>query len=195
MTVRDVEVMEVWLNSDSYADAARKIGVTSRQRVEQCVRATGPRWLVSLHLQRCRARRHLKAHEADRSIPPTMRDCRVCGHAFLTPPNDFRITCSADHAEAWVRLRNHIGIHRTQQRELTVRYWLRESNDPVRIRHAEKYLAGEAGYRGRWLLEGSEAWKWALEARRQGWPILKELPMPIRRQVAKASLIPDYPLW
>lgn len=137
-----------------------------------------------------RVRRERKAARiavAERPIEGPAAPCRVCGTKYFEwdrpGPTGVSATCSHECKDAWVVLRYHCGDFRERHRVHVVNWVLKNSDDPVARRNAQRTLDGTAGTHGQWLSRGSKAHGLALRSLREGWPIYEKLTPPIQEQV------------
>lgn len=177
------QIVDTWLASDTLEEAGQKLGIT-RERVRQILDEELPPWYVKLHRQRQRARirqRHFVATATIVGGAP----CVICGKLNSRPQ---LITCGHDCATKYAVLRVHIDDghlegQRVRHRDAVARWQLEHGTDETQVRFARRWLARESVTRGRWLVPGSQAHRYATEAYEKRWPIFDRLPAQIQQQI------------
>lgn len=182
-------VAAAWLDAETLEEVATKFGC-SRERVRQLCDAQLPRWEIVLHKRRVQARRKLRSFVEATPKEQTLRDCIVCGHAFMAfrSSDGWRRSCSRSHRQVFQKLALHLPDYREKHRGYVAQRNLTQGATRYLRESAARVLDGTVGYHGRWLIEGSEVQAMAREAYRNGWPIVQLLPSEIQEQLrAEAS--------
>lgn len=163
-------------------DIADRCGV-GRSTVQRLVITRFPHWKAERSLQR-----------AIDNQPHKSYSCKVCGLLIRQLESSRKVYCSDGCWEMWTNLRFHVDEDAHARHAAAVAKWTLANvdfDDPDRPvtasrEHYEKVAAmrrDEIESQGRWLIEGSNAWKSAVEAVRRGLPIADELHPQIREQV------------
>jgi hypothetical protein len=148
-------------NGEKLREIAPDYGVTG-ERIRQVAAAIDPQAGELGRSVRAALKREGAAVLREvRAVQQALRNgpCCVCdGPVTRTTKGSERgkVTCSHDCRRLWqvVRYQLDDGERQVKQRA-GARWVLKNSTDPVKRRHAERFLAGTAAYRGRWFTEGS----------------------------------------
>lgn len=111
--------------------------------------------------------------------------CPVCGTTVFAT---YRRFCSEGCRDRYEAVRYHIDPERREQHRRLMSRWTLENSDTApdfQVRHARRVLQGTAGTHDdrRWMIEGSEPFRVAVEVFVNGWPLAEEFPEPIREQI------------
>jgi DNA-binding phage protein/transposase-like protein/predicted nucleic acid-binding Zn ribbon protein len=181
-----------WVRRRINGETLQAIGADagiSRERIRQTIRILEPHepWDAATralkHQLDEEGRVAAEAHEQARR--EKHGPCPVCGGDLPAGRPRF---CSNDCAHRWSVLRLHIDDQRRESHRKLMARWAVDNPDLVRdfqLRHAQRVLDGTAEIieERRWLIEGSEPFKVAVEAVVNGWPLAGLLPDPVRRQI------------
>lgn len=178
-------VRAVIYDGKTLSAAGKQFGVT-RQRVEQLVRKYDP---VAYRMKKRvdAARKRMK--EALESGPSDIYFCKVCGEE-IDPSSYNTAYCSKFHYEIYINhFRYHVDDETWDTHRLSVARW--HLNNPQNGGYSHKYIQNvlndNVNGHGRWLIEGSMAWNYAMQAYRNKWPIFDRFPESIQQQIIKAS--------
>jgi ERCC4-type nuclease/endogenous inhibitor of DNA gyrase (YacG/DUF329 family)/coenzyme F420-reducing hydrogenase delta subunit len=169
-------------------EIAEEAGI-SRERVRQLLKMLEPSapWDAVARVERAeRAEVEAVAAAAEKQAHlETSEPCPTCGGTVPQPGRRF---CSSDCRERWDVLRWHIEEKRRASHRWYAARWTVDNPDAVedfQLRHALRVLEGTAGSNEerRWLIEGSQPFKVAVEAVVNRWPLADLLPDPVRAQV------------
>lgn len=182
-----------WVNrriqGETLQSIADSYGVT-REYVRQCTARLEPSAPWDAHDRAVRIQleeeRQFAAWALEEVRAAAIGPCPVCGQDV---PNGRRRYCSESCRQTWDVLRFHLDDDRRDKHRQLVARWAVENPESVsdlQVRHARRVLSGasEVLEDRRWLIEGSEPFKAAVEAVMKGWPLGHLLPDPIQRQIA-----------
>jgi hypothetical protein len=119
--------------------------------------------------------------------------CPTCGREFVA--NRVKRFCEAACREMNSVLRYHVDDARRRAQRTNMAAWVMRNPDKVSPEHYRTALnileyGPDHGSGKRWLVEGTETWRVAVEACERGYPIFGALPDAIRRQVQQYLGLP-----
>lgn len=176
-------MLRAYVNDDmTLEQIGQRHGVT-RERVRQVLSKHDPT-LYRLAKIRRRARTRLRNWVNAGSVA-RFGTCRICGDDFEMVDSK-SVYCSPVHRQIWMLFRYQVDDRmRATHRAAMAKWFLRNSEDQVQLRYAERVLAGtaEVGRRRRFIQVGSLNWHWALRAYVLDWPLFGMLHEDVQEQI------------
>lgn len=176
---RDREICRrYYFGEETLEQIGDSYGMT-RERIRQIV--SRDTVLRNLHQRILYSR--MRRREWLREKPNKLTFCKLCGEEA-----DGRVYCCNRHRDVYLNiLRYHLSENHRQRQKISFANWCIRNPDKVnseQLRYSMKIINGEeTDEHGRWMIEKSAAFRWAVIAYQKRWPVFEQFHEQVQDQI------------